>query len=246
MRWERALSRLLRGQLPTGSGFRVSHALIATCVVLFFMMISHGILAGVGARSILNPPIQLLQVWGGLVWIAVDHGQIWRCITYAFAHGGLIHLAFNMLVLFQVGPLIEHEVGAARFLTLYTFCALTGSLADYLWHPQVTVIGASSAIFGLIGFAALHYHRLGDVASLQRRNFMLQWAAFAFIFGLLVGADNAGHLGGLAGGALFGAVMPVRGMFRPALNRLFQVLGGVSLLMIVGSLLGMFWWIIFS
>lgn len=246
MRWERALSRLLRGQLPAGR-FWVSHALIIACLVTFTMMALHGILAGVGFRSLFNPPTQLLLVWGGQFWAAtLDHGQLWRCLTYAFAHGGLIHLAFNMVVLYQVGPLIEQEIGPARFLTLYTLCALTGSVADYLWHPLVPVVGASSAIFGLIGFAVVHYHRQGDAGSLQRRNFMLQWAAFAFVFGLLVGADNAGHLGGLLGGGAFGLALPVRGMFRPGLNRLFQLLGGISLLAIVASLLAMLGWIVFS
>ncbi len=141
-------------------------------------------------------------------------GQWWRCITYAYTHGGIIHIGFNMLVLYQVGPLIESELGAARYLVLYTLTALTATGLGYLWHPMVPVVGASGSLFGLIGFAVAWYHRMGPSGH-HIRNFMFRWAAFAFIFGLVVGADNAGHLGGGLGGALLGLVHAPRGP-RPA------------------------------
>jgi len=247
MRWEKAIRQLSRGKLPGNGGLKVARTLIAVNLILFSLMALHGIFAGVGFSSLFSPPTQLLLVWGGQFWTTViEHGQWWRCLTYAFTHGGIIHLAFNMLVLFQVGPLVESEIGSLRFLVLYTLAALTGSLADYIWHPFVPVVGASSAIFGLIGFAVVYYHRLGDPASLERRNFMFQWAAFAFIFGLVVGADNAGHLGGILGGAAFGFVLPTRGLYRSGSNRLFQILGGGCLLAMALSLLSMLWWIVTS
>jgi len=235
MRWERALRNLKRGELPTTS-IQVSRTLILANLVFFVLMIAQGMLAGQGLRPLLSPDGYLLIHAGAQYWpLVLSEGEWWRCISYAFTHAGLIHLAFNMVVLYQVGPLVESELGPGRFLTLYTLCALTGSWADYLWHPMVPVVGASSAIFGLIGFAAIHYHRLGDPGSIQRRNFMLQWAVFAFIFGLLVGADNAGHAGGVIGGVIFGLLLPMSWQLRRATNKLFQVLGGVSLLVLVGS-----------
>lgn len=235
MRWERALRQLRRGELPSTS-LQVSRTLIIANLVFFVLMIAQGLFAGQGLTPLLSPDGYLLIHAGGQYWpLVLGEGEWWRCISYAFTHGGLIHLGFNMVVLYQVGPLVESELGPARFLTLYTLCALTGSYADYLWHPLVPVVGASSAIFGLIGFAAVHYHRLGDPGSIQRRNFMLQWAVFAFIFGLLVGADNAGHAGGVIGGIIFGLLLPMSWQLRRATNKLFQVMGGVSLLLLVGS-----------
>jgi rhomboid protease GluP len=245
MRWERALRQLKRGELPTTS-IQVSRTLIIANVTFFVLMLLQGLLAGQGLNPLFSPDGYLLIHSGAQYWpLVLGEGEWWRCLSYAFTHGGVIHLAFNMVVLYQVGPLVESETGPARFLILYTLAALTGTYADYLWHPMVPVVGASSAIFGLIGFAAIHFHRLGDPMSLQRRNFMLQWALFAFIFGIIVGADNAGHAGGAIGGLLFGLVLPMTWQLRRATDKLFQVLGAISLVLLAGSQIMMviYWFI---
>ncbi|GAB4172410.1 MAG: hypothetical protein Tsb0017_22800 [Geothermobacteraceae bacterium] len=238
MRWERAIRRLSRGQLPTDSSIRVSPWLIRVNIGFFVLMLLWSLLSGQGLRALFSPDGYLLLHMGAQYWpLVLQEHEWWRCFSYAFVHGGIIHLAFNMVVLYQVGPLIESEIGPLRFLTLYALAALTGSIGDLLWHPGVPVVGASSAIFGLIGFAVIHYHRLGDAHSLTRRNFMLQWAAFAFVFGLLVGADNAGHAGGIVGGVLFGLLLPMRWQLRRATDGLFRVTGLASLLLLIASLL---------
>jgi rhomboid protease GluP len=101
---------------------------------------------------------------------------------------------------------------------------------------MVPVVGASGSLFGLIGFAAVYFHRLGDHAHTVR-NFMLQWAAMAFIFGLLLGADNAGHLGGALGGAAFGLLLPLGGRGHKATSNLFSGLAGLAGIVTVASLL---------
>ena len=129
-----------------------------------------------------SPDTELLVHVGGQFWPLVEFGgQWWRCLTYAYTHGGLIHLAFNMMVLYQVGPTIEAEIGSLRFVTLYTITALTATVAGLLWHPMVPVVGASGALFGLIGFAISYYHRVGGPNAHHLRDFMLRWAAFAFV-----------------------------------------------------------------
>jgi len=235
-RWENLFKR--GGFRQLGEGISVTRIIIFVNVVLFTIMILWGMLAGVGSRALLNPPTRLLLVFGGQLWqpLVMQYDQWWRCITYAFTHGGLIHLAFNMVVLFQVGPLVEVEIGKSRFIFLYVFTALTATVLGYFWHPFIPVVGASGSLFGLIGFAAVYYHRLGDSSSMQRRNFMLQWAVFAFIFGLFVGADNAGHLGGALGGALVGLIMPIRGQLLRQTNSLFNFLGGLSTAAVIISL----------
>jgi rhomboid protease GluP len=237
-RWERNSQNFLRNlRNPSQSGISLIKIIIFTNLALFTAMVLQGAAAGMGLRPLLNPSTELLVHSGAQYWPWVlNDGQWWRCITYAFTHGGLIHLGFNMLVLYQIGPLVEFEVGRSRFIFLYVFAALTATIAGLFWHPMTPVVGASGSLFGLIGFAVAFYHRMGDSIALQRRNFMFQWAVFAFIFGLVIGADNAGHLGGAAGGALLGWLLPIRGPLLRRTDGLFNILGIISGAAVVISL----------
>lgn len=228
MRWERNIRDLLRGR-PTAGGLNLTKIIIAVNVLLFIAMVMQGLGAGLGPGTLLNPDTYLLVHAGAQYWpLVLYEGEWWRCISYAYTHGGLLHIGFNMLVLYQVGPLIESELGASRFLVLYTLTALTATGLGYLWHPMTPVVGASGSLFGLIGFAVTWFHRMGPPGH-HIRDFMLKWAIFAFIFGLVVGADNAGHLGGALGGALLGLVIPLGVRGRRALAPLFNTLAAVCL-----------------
>lgn len=201
---------------------------------MFTAMAAWGAAAGLGMTVLLNPTTQLLVYSGGQYWPQVVHqGEWWRCITYMFSHGGLIHLGFNMFVLYQVGPMLERELGWKAFLFLYIFTGLTGTLAGLFWHPGTPVVGASGAIFGLFGFAIALYHRIGDSLAEARRNFLLQWAFYALIFGFVVGADNAGHMGGLVGGGILGFLIPTGHRMMSRLQPAFSILGWLSLTAIV-------------
>lgn len=237
-RWRRSLGDLFSSRPgESAGGLSLTKVLIVTNLVLFVLMVLQGMAAGRGLSPLLNPDTSLLIHAGAQYWpLVLAEGQWWRCLTYAFTHAGLIHLGFNMVVLYQVGPLLEWETGQGPFLFLYTLTALTATWAGYLWHPAVPVVGASGSLFGLIGFAVVHYHRQGDALSLQRRNFMFQWAVFAFLFGLLVHADNAGHLGGALGGAMMGLLLPGRRRIREALAPLFTLLAVLSAAAILVSL----------
>ncbi len=243
MRWERNLKGLFRGQaVPGSTDFSVAKIIIGLNVLLFVAMVLQGVAAGLGAGTLMNPDTRLLIHSGAQFWpLVIYEGEWWRCLTYAFTHGGIIHIGFNMVVLFQVGPLIEEEIGKNRFIVLYTLTALTATALGYFWHPMTPVVGASGSLFGLIGFAVTYYHRMGP-AGQQIRNFMFRWAVFAFVFGLLVGADNAGHLGGALGGAALGLVLPLGVRGQRASATLFNLLAlasvgavAVSLAMLVLS-----------
>jgi len=238
MRWERDFKNLLKGQ-PTsgGAAISLSKVILVVNLILFSLMVVQGTALGLGGRVLLAPPTQLLIHWGGQFWPLVwQQGEWWRCLTYAFTHGGILHLGFNMMVLYQVGPLIESELGKSRFLVLYTLTALTATLLGYFWHPMTPVVGASGSLFGLIGFAVAYYHRLGQPGR-YIRDFMFRWAVYAFIFGLLVGADNAGHLGGALGGAALGLVMPLRYLPKSPAAKFFNLLALACLAAIVYSLI---------
>jgi rhomboid protease GluP len=237
MRWEKNIAALLRGERLPGDGLSAARLILIVNLIWFSLMILKGLTAGLGLRPLMSPSLALLHYFGAQRWIpeVLHYGQWWRCLTYAYTHGGLMHLGFNMLVLYQVGPLIEREIGARRFVVLYTLTALTATLLGLLWHPYTPVVGASGSIFGLIGFAVAYFHRMGP-AGLAMRNFMFRWAAFAFIFGLLVGADNAGHLGGVLGGAAFGLVLPIGIRGRKASSGFFTVASLLCVIATIGCL----------
>jgi len=244
MKWERNLRGLLQGNSSTGD-LSATKILVGINLLLFGLMIVRGVVAGLGFSSLLSPDGYLLIHFGAQYWpLDLAEGQWWRCITYAFAHGGLIHLGFNMMVLYQVGPTIEEEIGSIRFIILYVLTALTATFAGLAWQvfyikQWVTVVGASGSLFGLIGFAISYYHRVGGTMAHHVRNYMLKWAAFAFVFGLMVGADNAGHLGGAIGGMLFGLILPLGVRGRQVLRPFFNVLGVCCILVTLASLLMM-------
>ncbi|MEZ4598752.1 MAG: rhomboid family intramembrane serine protease [Syntrophotaleaceae bacterium] len=238
MRWERNMKTFFKqGTLPGGESLNATKIILALNLIWFSLMILKGAAAGLGLTPLMAPRIELLLHFGAQLWVplVLNDGQWWRCLTYAYTHAGLIHLGFNMLVLYQVGPLIEREIGTPPFITLYTLTALTATLLGFFWHPGTPVVGASGSIFGLIGFAVAYFHRMGPVGQ-ALRNFMFRWAVFAFIFGLLVGADNAGHLGGALGGAAFGLLLPMSFRGRQASAKLFLSLAVLCAGATIGSL----------
>ncbi len=209
-------------------GHSLVQILIYVNLALFTLMVLHGTILGHQMRAIFNPQTGVLLHWGGQFWpLVTQQDQWWRCITYAYTHGGLMHIGFNMLVLYQIGPMLEAEIGWPRLFSIYTLCALTATFAGYFWHPMVPVVGASGSIFGLIGFSVSYYHRMGGALALQHRNFMFQWAVMAFVFGLVVGADNAAHLGGLLTGAAAGWLIPTNIFAQRRTEKLFRVIGWV-------------------
>ncbi len=244
IRWQRQLNDLRQGAVWGGGGSS-SRVIIGINLLLFGVMVLRGMAAGQGLSPLLNPGGYLLLHFGAQFWpLVLVEGEWWRCITYAFAHGGLIHLAFNMMVLYQIGPMIEAETGTLRFVCLYVLTALTATLAGLAWQvfylkQWVPVVGASGSLFGLIGFAITYYHRVGGTMAHTWRNHMLRWAAIAFVFGLVIGADNAGHLGGAIGGALLGLVLPLGIRGRQVLRPFFNGLGAACILVTVASLLMM-------
>jgi len=220
------------------NGMSATKVIIVVNGVLFAWMVLRGLMAGRGLTALVNPDLDLLIYAGAQNWsLVLGYGQWWRCLSYAFTHGGMLHLAFNMVALYQVGLLLERETGRAPLIVVYVFSALTATLAGYLWHPEVSVVGASGALFGLIGFAIVFYRRLGDPASQFKSRFMLQWAIFAFLFGLAVHADNAGHLGGALGGATVALLIPPTLLKRPQTSRLLQGAAALCTLATVASLL---------
>ncbi|MBN2266066.1 MAG: rhomboid family intramembrane serine protease, partial [Candidatus Aminicenantes bacterium] len=163
-----------------------------------------------GGEGLLRPGLEALIRVGALDSRLVASGEWWRLLTCVFVHIGLIHIAFNLYALLSVSSFLEEEIGPARYLAVFLVTGLGGSAASYLLHARVVSAGASGAIFGLIGFAVAYFRREGSARGRDIRAFMGRWALYAFVFGLLVGADNYAHAGGFAAGFLLGSVMELR------------------------------------
>lgn len=135
-------------------------------------------------------------------------GEWWRLLTPIFLHGGLIHLGFNTFVLLDLGPTVEEIYGPHKFLVLYILAGTMGFVMSAVWHPNSVGIGASGAVFGLIGamiaYGYRHRGRMGDTI----KNMYVRWAMYGLMFGFFMPmVDNAGHIGGLAAGAAFGMLV---------------------------------------
>jgi rhomboid protease GluP len=139
-------------------------------------------------------------------------GEWWRLVTYMFLHGGLMHIAFNMWCLWDLGALCESLYGRWTFAAIYLITGIAGGLASVAWNPGVLSVGASGAIFGLAG-ALLASFYLGEfsvpkVAIQGTLRSLLFFIGFNVVFGAIIsGVDNACHVGGLVSGLLFGALI---------------------------------------
>jgi rhomboid protease GluP len=150
---------------------------------------------------------------------AVREGQYWRLVTSMFLHGGFFHLALNGWALFQLGSLFETWLGSPRLLLVYFATGLAGSLAS-AWFTQAPSVGASGAIFGLMGALIAFLLRRRAALTPEGKSILMQlvaWAAINVYFGLSdPQIDNSAHLGGCAAGLLLGFVLPAHREFLPA------------------------------
>jgi membrane associated rhomboid family serine protease len=173
---------------------------------------------GGGIEALLRA--QQLIFWGSNVGQLTLHGEPWRLFTSMFLHGSLVHLLFNMVALWQVGGLVERIFGSLRFAGLYVLSGLAGSLASVLWNPHVNSVGASGAIFGIIGgllaFIGRPSSGVPPTVVQNLRGSILPFLLFNIAAGFAYPhTDNAAHIGGLAGGWLAGHLL-ARSLHVPA------------------------------
>jgi rhomboid protease GluP len=161
-----------------------------------------------------QPDFGVLVLLGAKVNELIAAGQFWRLITATFLHAGVAHIAFNGFALFSLGPEAERIYGTRRFVALYLISGLGGSVASYAFSPAPAV-GASGAVFGLIGGLTAFYYfsrkTLGDFGRAQIQS-MLAIVGINLVIGFLGQSyiDNWGHIGGLLSGVLVGAALAPR------------------------------------
>jgi membrane associated rhomboid family serine protease len=162
------VTRGVRRATFEGGGALVTKVLIGINLAVYALNLAQGSslnrtsgwLFDEGALVVLSP-------WGG-----VGDGEWWRLITAAFLHGSIIHIALNMVVLWMIGAPVEEAIGRGRFLAIYIISGLAGSAGALLFDPNAITVGASGAIFGILG-AALVLE--------QQRNYVLGGSALSFL-----------------------------------------------------------------
>jgi membrane associated rhomboid family serine protease len=183
----------------------VTKVLIGLNVLVFLVNLAQGASLGRnGGELFRDGGLTAQGTFDGVTLIGVAEGEWWRLLTAAFLHGSVIHLGMNMLMLWWIGGPVEEALGRGRFLALYVVSALAGSAGALIFSPNAFTVGASGAIFGILG-AALVFERQGvhvlggSALSIILLNLVLTFAVPNISIG--------GHLGGLAGGALCGLAL---------------------------------------
>lgn len=196
--------------------------ILIQCIIFFWMELNGG-----------STNTSNLIKYGAKVNQLIVQGEWWRFITPVFIHIGFLHLAMNTLSLYYLGTEVERIYGRFRFLIIYIFAGFTGVVASFLFSPSLSA-GASGAIFGCFG--ALIYFGVTYPKLFMRTMGMnlIIVLVLNLVFGFsMAGIDNAGHLGGLAGGFLAAGLVH----FPKKTKLLFQILFlAASVILVWGSL----------
>src|SRR5258708_11458120 len=179
------------------------------------------------SSAVMDFPGGTLVHWGANVGAITFSGEWWRLLTNVFLHGGLMHIAFNMWALWNLGELCEALYGRWTFTAIYLICGLGASITSAAWHPYVPSVGASGAIFGLAG-ALIAAFKLGEfsVPRSALSGTLRSLGAFVvynLIFGFLPGIDMAAHVGGLVTGLIVGALIAVGAPRQEHASRRFAI-----------------------
>jgi rhomboid protease GluP len=167
-------------------------------------------------------------------WAMFYRHEWWRLVTAMFLHGGLIHIGFNVMVLMDIGPVVEEVYGSPRYLFLYVATGVAGFVLS-AFH-QAPAVGASTALMGLIGLMIAITTKRGGTAMRELRARLVSWVVSIFVIGFLMpGIDNWGHLGGLAAGFGLGKLFADREPMNAAERNRAHALGWLAGMVVVAS-----------
>ncbi len=206
-----------------GTGALVTKALIALNIVVYVITAAQG-------RGINDPGGSLFFKWA-LYGPYVANGDWWRLVTSTFLHANITHIAFNMYFLWFVGSAVESFLGRGRFLAVYLVSGLAGSAGALVVDPTTFTVGASGAIFGILGAALVLERQKIYVLGGQALMLIGISLVFSFVFS---GISWGGHIGGLIGGVLCTLVLSKFGRGHAAYSRMG--LWGIAGVLAVGLL----------
>ena len=163
-----------------------------------------------------------------------DLAQPWRFVTAVFLHGSILHIAFNLWVLMDIGPQIEELYGSARYFFVYVATGIGGyALSSFVGNFSV---GGSGALLGLIGVMLAMTMGRHSAGMQMLRSQLIRWLIYIAVWGLLFhGIDNFAHLGGLASGFVLGKIMTDRPPLSPEERKRAYLLGWAAGLAVAAS-----------
>jgi membrane associated rhomboid family serine protease len=217
-----------------GTGPQVTIALIAINVIAFLAEGGGLSLNGEASGSLLTKGALLGSSEDPhLIGQGVAHGQYWRIVTGGFLHANLLHIGFNMWVLYYLGSMLEPALGRLKFGLVYAVSLLAGSLGALLVSPHTITVGASGAVFGLMGAAAVEM-RARQIPIMQSGVGTLILINLVISF-TLPGISWGGHVGGLIGGILAALALQA-GERRRAQTLALLACGAIGVASVAGSI----------
>jgi rhomboid protease GluP len=232
---------LLGGLIPSA---RFATTIILSLNVGIFLLT---LLASASAGGgLMNIDIFTLRRFGATSPLFILHGQFWRLLTAGFLHGGLMHIAFNCWALMDVGAHAEQEYGARRMTAIFLISTVGGFAASTLWGylrgADITSVGASAGLFGLIGAMIAYGKASHGMEASMVKQFYVRWAVYGLLMGLLpfFRVDNAAHIGGLATGFVTASIAGTPRLVPGVRDKVWDWIAGLMIALTAYAFLRMF------
>lgn len=212
------------GKSLFGGQDSVTRLLLGMMVAMFLVQLGVELLlppeardgGGGGLFSFLSASSATYILLGANYTPLVLEGQVWRFVTYSFLHIGLLHILFNGWAMWELGRLVEKMWGRKQLFATFVLTGIAGGMVSFgmaalvMGAPRLSA-GASGSICGVLGILLGAYYKnryhVGEYLGSQ----LLRWAVYILIFGLVGGADNSAHIGGMLSGAALGYfLLPTR------------------------------------
>ena len=227
----KGLSGFIGGHAPGSAALMILNIFMFALTLM--RMLSGG--EGKGLSILFGMSGEALYRFGESYPPAIYFGnEYWRLVTAMFLHGGLLHIGFNLMVLMDIGPVVEELYGSARYLFAYVVTGVCGFLLSSF--RGIPAVGASTALMGLIGVLIAITSKRGGIQMQALRSRLISWVVSIFAIGFLMpGIDNWGHFGGLAAGFVVGKILADRQPINASERRLAYTLGWIAGIALVAS-----------
>ncbi len=190
-------------------------------ITAFFLTYGLGMILtlALGPQGLDPAPTPFGALWQldsrALIFMGANHGMLsggpepWRLVTALFLHAGLIHLAFNTMAMIWFGQVVEHVYGPSRMFFLFVASGALGNVASLAWKGEsLFQVGASGAIFGLVGVAAHYAFTHRDALAEALRNMIPRVILWAVVMSFVPFIDSMAHFAGMAAGAGLAWALP--------------------------------------
>ncbi|MEN8435005.1 rhomboid family intramembrane serine protease [Clostridium septicum] len=183
--------------------YKFTYTLIVVNILIYMI-------SAIKAKNIIYIDIGTLIQMGAKVNPLINQGQIYRLITSAFLHGGIIHITFNMMALKIIGVQVEEIYGRKKYAVIYFLSAIGSSFLSYLFSQSSVSVGASGAVFGLLGAMLIFAFNKRKTIGKEYMMNIIQVIILNIVIGLTAtNIDNFGHIGGLIVGILVAGIFAI-------------------------------------